>query len=147
MKNNCLPTYLEIILILFFKSPNKLSIGSWLAVQKNSISSFLWTSVFCQCLSWLKWTTFLFSTSQAYGPFFFHLNNKISLMKKSIVDSTETWDEQSRFYFWSYSAMACHKLSHFNSGVFILGFTWNCCRLQETKKFSRSPGQSKCDTR
>ena len=28
--NNCLPTYLELILILFFKSPNKLSTGSWL---------------------------------------------------------------------------------------------------------------------
>ena len=28
VKTNCLPTYLEIILILFFESPKKLSLGS-----------------------------------------------------------------------------------------------------------------------
>ena len=43
--------------------------------------------------------------------------------------------------------MICHKLSHFNSQVFILDFTWNCCRLQATTKFSRNSGQFKCVTR
>ena len=32
--------------------------------------------------------------------------------------------------------MVCHKLNQFNSQVFILYFSWNCCRLQEAKKFS-----------
>ena len=52
-----------------------------------------------------------------------------------------------RFYFWRYLAVACHKLSHFNSRVFILDFTWNSCNLLEAKKFSRNPGQSKCAAR
>ena len=38
--------------------------------------------------------------------------------------------------------MACHKRSQFNSLVFIPAFMWNCCRLQEVKKFSRNPVQS-----
>ena len=29
----------------------------------------------------------------------------------------------------------------------VLDFTWNCCRLQEVKKFSRKPGQSNCVAR
>ena len=37
--------------------------------------------------------------------------------------------------------MACRKLSHFNSWIFILDFTWNCCRLLEARKFSRKPDQ------
>ena len=65
----------------------------------------------------------------------------------SIVGSIEIWGEQSMFYFWSYLVVACHKLSHFSSQVLILGFTWYCYRLQEAKKFTRSPGQSKCVTR
>ena len=64
-----------------------------------------------------------------------------------IIGSNETWGEQTRFYFWKYLAVACHKLSHFNSQVFILDFIWNCCRLQEVKKFSRNPGQNKCVAR
>ena len=44
--------------------------------------------------------------------------------------------------------VACHKLSQFNSSVFIVGFTWNCCRLQEAKKFIRRiQAQFKCVTR
>ena len=39
--------------------------------------------------------------------------------------------------------MTCHKLSHFNSQLFILNFIWNYCRPQEAKKFSRTPGQNK----
>ena len=65
----------------------------------------------------------------------------------SIVGFIKTRDEQTLFYFWRYSEVACHKLSHFNSHIFILWFTWNCCSLQEAKKFSRNPGQFKCDTR
>ena len=67
----------------------------------------------------------------------------------SIAGSIETWGEQLRLYFWRYLVVACHKLSHyFNLQVtLILGFTWNCCRLQEAKKFSRNPGQSNCLTR
>ena len=53
----------------------------------------------------------------------------------SIVGFIEKWGEQTRFYFWRYSAMACRKLSHFNSRVFIFDFTWNCCKLQGAKKF------------
>ena len=45
------------------------------------------------------------------------------------------------------SLMACHNLSHFNSRVVILDFTWNCCRLRKAKTFSRNPGQFKCVTR
>ena len=41
----------------------------------------------------------------------------------------------------------CHKLSQFNSRIFILGFTCNCYRLQKAKKFSRNPGQFKCVAR
>ena len=66
---------------------------------------------------------------------------------RPIVGSIKTWGEQTRFYFWRYSVVVCHKLSHFNSQLFILGFTWNCCRLQEAKKFSRNPGQFWCVTR
>ena len=53
----------------------------------------------------------------------------------SIVGFIKKWGEQTRFYFWRYSAMACRKLSHFNSRVFIFDFTWNCCKLQGAKKF------------
>ena len=54
-----------------------------------------------------------------------------------------------RLYFWRYLVVACHKLSHYFDlqVTLILGFTWNCCRLQEAKKFSRNPGQSNCLTR
>ena len=37
-------------------------------------------------------------------------------------------------------------LSHLNSQVFIGDFTWSCCKLHETKKFSRNTGQFKCVT-
>ena len=43
--------------------------------------------------------------------------------------------------------MVCHKLSHFNSRVFTLGFTWNCRRLLEARTFLRNPGQIKWITR
>ena len=66
---------------------------------------------------------------------------------RSIVGSIETWGEQPMFYFWRYSLMTCHELSKFNSRVFILDFTWNCCRLQERKRFSRNQGQFKCVTK
>ena len=65
--------------------------------------------------------------------FFFHLKNYWS--------SIGTWGERTRFYFSRYSVMTCHKLSHFNSRVFTLYFSRNCCRLLEAKKFSRNPGQ------
>ena len=31
-----------------------------------------------------------------------------------------------------------HKLSHFNSRISTLDFTWNCCRILAAKKFSRN---------
>ena len=65
----------------------------------------------------------------------------------SIVGFIKTWGEQTRFYFWRYSVVVCRRLSHFNSQSQPLGFTWNRCRLQEAKKFSRNPGQCKCVTR
>ena len=37
-------------------------------------------------------------------------------------------------------------LSHLNSRVFIGDFTWSCCKLHETKKFSRNTEQFKCVT-
>ena len=43
--------------------------------------------------------------------------------------------------------MACQKLNPFNSRVFTLNFTWNCCRLLEARKFSRNPGLFKWATR
>ena len=46
-----------------------------------------------------------------------------------------------------YSVVACHKLSHFNSRLFKLDFTWKCCRLLEASKFSRNPGQFNWVTR
>ena len=52
-----------------------------------------------------------------------------------------------RYYFWRYSVVACLKFSLFNSWLFTLDFTWNCCRLQEAKKLSRNPGKFKCVTR
>ena len=48
---------------------------------------------------------------------------------------------------WRHSAVACHKLSQFNSRVFIFDLTWNCCRLQVAKRFSENAGQFKCVTR
>ena len=66
---------------------------------------------------------------------------------RSIVGSIKIWGEQKRFYFLKYLAVACHKLNHFNSRVFMLDFTWNCCRLQEGKKFSRNLDQFKYVTR
>ena len=53
----------------------------------------------------------------------------------SIGGFIETWGEQKEFYFWRYLAMACHKLSHLNLRVFTIDFTWNFCKLQETKNF------------
>ena len=46
-----------------------------------------------------------------------------------------------------YLVVACHKLSHFNSRLFKLDFTWKCCRLLEASKFSRHPGQFNWVTR
>ena len=46
----------------------------------------------------------------------------------SIIDSIETWGEQTRIYFWRYLTVASHK-------------------LQEAKKFLRNLGQFKCVTR
>ena len=61
----------------------------------------------------------------------------------SLVGSVETWGH----HFLKYSGVACHKLNRFNSRVFTLDFTWNCCRLLEAKKFWRNPGQFKWVTR
>ena len=65
----------------------------------------------------------------------------------SIAGSAKTWGEQTRFYFWRYSVVVCHKLTHFNSQAFIFSFTWNCCRLGEAKKFSRNLGHFKYVTK
>ena len=123
-----------------------------------SFTRLLLTSDFGQCLIWSKWKPFLVSISIFWKisivsismssghrgrrkiRFFFHPIIKL----RSIVGYVKTWVDQTRFYFWRYSAMACH---YFNSRVFILEFTWNCCRLQEAKTFSRNPGQFKCVTR
>ena len=56
----------------------------------------------------------------------------------SIIGFIEKWGEQTRFYSWRYSAMACCKRSHFNSRLFILDFTWNCFKLQAAKKFQET---------
>ena len=50
-------------------------------------------------------------------------------------------------YFSRCSVVTCHKPSHFNSRIFTLDFTWNCCRQLEAKKFSRRPAQFKCVTK
>ena len=39
------------------------------------------------------------------------------------------------------------KLGHFNSWISTFDFTWNCCRLLETKNFSRNPGRVEWATR
>ena len=75
--------------------------------------------------------------------FFFQLNNQNSFYFGSI----ERWDKQTTFYFPRYSAVACHKFSRFNSRVFIIDFTRNCCGLQKVKKLSTNSGQFKCVTR
>ena len=112
------------------------------------------TSVFCPCLSWSKWTTFLVSTSKVtvlknlyslYIPIIrpaFFSTSVIEL--RSLVGSIKTWGEQKKFYFLRYLAVACHKLNHFTSQVVILDFFGNYRRLQEAKKFSRYPGQFEC---
>ena len=82
--------------------------------------------MFCQCLSYWKWATFLVSTFKLAVS-----KNLYSLYS----------------HFLRYSAVACHKLNRFNSRVFTLDFTWNCCRLLEAKKFWRNPGQFKWVTR
>ena len=110
----------------------------------KSISSLLLTAVFLPEPQLVKMNNM--SSDHRGGKtlrFFFDFNNQISLNCWLF----ETWGKQFRFYFWRYSVVACHKLSCLNSRVFILGFTWNCCSLQEGKKFSRNQGQSKCVTR
>ena len=52
-----------------------------------------------------------------------------------IIGLTETWGEQTRFYFWKYLVMSWRNFTHFNLQAFILDFTWNCCKVQEAKKF------------
>ena len=43
--------------------------------------------------------------------------------------------------------MVCRKLSHFNSQVLILDFTWNSYKLQEAKKFQGTQENFKWVTR
>ena len=102
--------------------------------------------MFCQCLSWWKWTVWtsilpmliseepiqsLSDLRETEEQWDFSSTSIIKLC--SIVDLIETWDEKTRFYFWRYLAVDCHKLGQFNSRV--------------AKTFSRSPGQFKCITR
>ena len=118
------------------------------------IISLLLTSVFCQCLSWSKWTTFLVSISKKtvlenlYGLYIHDIrpkrrkNNKVfsstSIIKfLSIVGSIETWSKQSRFYFLRYSAVACHKLSHLIHGY---SYLVPLEILEGYKKLRRFPG-------
>ena len=99
---------------------------------------------------WLFWKTsiisiFMSSDHRDGGTirFFFHLKNQTSLycwLYWKMIWTNEV-------LFWRYLAVACHKLSHSNSQVFILDSTWNCCRLKEAKRFTRNPGQFKCVTR
>ena len=62
--------------------------------------------------------------------FFLHLNNQTSLYCFLYLNMRRTNEVSCLKVFGGY-----HKLSHFNSRVFILDFTWNCCRQQEGKKF------------
>ena len=75
--------------------------------------------------------------------FFFHLINQTSVHGWGYWNMIWT----HRFYFSSYSAVVCHKLSRFNSRIFTLGFTWDSCRLLGTEKFLRKSGQFKWVTR
>ena len=75
--------------------------------------------------------------------FFFLLSNQTSLYCWIYWKMRWTF----LFYFWRYLTVTCHNLSHFNSRLFILDFTWNCCWLQEATKFLSNPGQFKCVTR
>ena len=75
--------------------------------------------------------------------FLFHLNNQTCLRRWLYWNMK--WPKE--ILFLRYLVVACHKLSQFNSRVFILDFTWNSCGLQEAKECTRNPGQSKCVTR
>ena len=106
---------------------------------------------FCLVLPrWLFWKTSIVYISMLSGTETeeqqgFSSNSIIKLC--SIVGFIEQWDEQMRFYFWRYATVTSHEFCYFNSRLFILDFAWNCCRLQEGKKFSRNPVQFKYVTR
>ena len=65
-----------------------------------------------------------------YNKFFFHLNNKNSLVLMKHEDLV-----------FKLFGGGLHKRSHFNSWTSTLGLTWNCFGLQKAKKFPRNPGQ------
>ena len=75
--------------------------------------------------------------------FFFHLDNQTSLYRWLYWNMRWTNEVLFLKVFGGGLPYTCH----YNSRVFILDFNWNCCRLQEAKKFSRNPGQFKCVTR
>ena len=149
----------KIILMLFLKSLNKIPI------RLETSNSLLLTSVFSRTLaaqneqllrsvspSWLFLKTCIdFTPISSYHwdistiRFFFHLNN-LHLVGSTFLVLLKMMPTHD-IYFSRCSVAACRKRSHFNSRVFLLDFTWNCCRLLEADKFSRNPGQLKWVTR
>ena len=139
VKDNCLPTYFENNIHAILKSSSNLFMGRQVAGQKNSISSLLLTSVFCQCLSWLTLITFLVITTNVTAlksfivsisissdhrdgrtvSFSFCLNNQTSLYRWFYLIMRWT----SKVLFFSHLVVAFNKLSNFNSWVFIPDFT------------------------
>ena len=99
---------------------------------------------------WLFWKTSIVSRFMTLDKrdgttvrFFFHLDNQNSLYRWLYWNMRWTNEVLFLKVFGGGLPYTCH----YNSRVFILDFNWNCCRLQEAKKFSRNPGQFKCVTR
>ena len=95
---------------------------------------------------WLSWKTSYpcYQTIETEGQQGFSLTSVIKLTLSLALLKHEV---NERGFVFEGFGVTCHKLNHFNSRVFILDFNWNCCRLQQAKKFSRNPGQFKCVTR
>ena len=98
-------------------------------------------NLFGQCLEGGSFRKLLKSLYPCHQTIESVAQSGFSSTSKNYWSSIGTWGERTRFYFSRYSVMTCHKLSHFNSRVFTLYFSRNCCRLLEAKKFSRNPGQ------
>ena len=103
--------------------------------------------MFWQCLTSSKWTISLISTSKVIAS----KTSKISIFILSDHRDCSTIG----FFFHRNNQTLLHGWLHWKmkwtheiySRLFTLDLTWNCRRLLEAKKFSRSPGQFKWVTR